>query len=511
VDHTLGATVRAAPILVVEDDITHARLIERVVRKAGLQNPIQAIQDGEEAVSYLSGADGYRDRRIHPLPVLVLLDLHVPSRSGLEILAWKQEQPELIHVPVVMLSGSTESDDINRAFQLGAASYLVKPVAFDALIDAIGSLALPWVLMTSEGRDLGMAEAVTGLHKAETVLRNVDAVTGPEKRRGTESQPDPPPEFHMDVASRVALVDDLQRAIERGEFMLHYQPVVALQDGRFTGAEALIRWVHPDRGMVSPAEFIPLAEETGLVIGIDRWVLREACRQARAWQEQFPADPPLGMHVNVSARALQDTGLVADVQDALEETGLSPASLTLELTESVLLHDTEAAIDVFRELRGIGVRLAIDDFGMGFSSLSYLRRLPVDEVKIDRSFVTGVATGTEEWTLARGIIRLVHSLGLETVAEGVERADQVAHLRTLGCRLAQGYYFARPMDVAAITGLLEERFRARPEGRPQGSLLPSVSQLRRRSTCSGGHPFSKGMSPFSSRLRISSALSFTLL
>jgi EAL domain-containing protein (putative c-di-GMP-specific phosphodiesterase class I)/DNA-binding response OmpR family regulator len=457
VDHTLGATVRAAPILVVEDDIAHARLIERVVRKAGLENPVRAIHNGEEAVAYLSGAEGHGDRGLHPLPVLVLLDLHIPGRSGLEILAWKQEQPELVHIPVVMLSGSTEPDDINRAFQLGAGSYLVKPVAFDALMDAIGSLSLPWVLLTTEGREVYVAEAATGPQQAERVHRKLDVID-PAKRRGAESQADSAPEVHVDVASRIALIDDLQRAIERGQFMLHYQPVVALEDGRFTGAEALIRWVHPERGMVPPAEFIPLAEETGLVIGIDRWVLREACHQARAWQEQFPTDAPIGIHVNISARELQDTALVADVQNALEETGLSPASLTLELTESVLLHDTEAAIDVFRELRGLGVRLAIDDFGMGFSSLSYLRRLPIDEVKIDRSFVTGVASGTEEWTLARGIIRLVHSLGLETVAEGVERADQAAHLRTLGCRLAQGYYFGRPMDVAAITGLLEERY-----------------------------------------------------
>jgi EAL domain-containing protein (putative c-di-GMP-specific phosphodiesterase class I)/DNA-binding response OmpR family regulator len=458
VDRTDDATVRAAPILVVEDDLAHALLIERVFRKAGLQNPLRALQNGDEAVAYLSGRDGYTDLRLHPLPVLILLDLHVPGRSGLEILAWKQEQPGLSHIPVVMLSGSTESDDINRAFQLGAASYLVKPVAFDALIDAIGSLALPWVLLSKEGKGVGIAEAVAGPDRAETTLRKLDAIVGAAKPKGTESQAVSLPEFQADVASRMALSEDLRRAVEHGEFTLHYQPVVVLQDGRFAGSEALIRWNHPERGMVSPAEFIPLAEETGLVIDIDRWVRREACRQARAWQDQFPAEPPLGMNVNLSARELEGTDLTADVQAALDDTGLDPATLTLELTEGVLLHDTEAAISIIQKLKNLGLRLAIDDFGMGFSSLSYLRRLPVDEVKIDRSFVAGVATGSEEWTLARGIIRLVHSLGLETVAEGVERADQVAHLRTLGCHFAQGYYFARPMDPAAITGLLEERY-----------------------------------------------------
>jgi EAL domain-containing protein (putative c-di-GMP-specific phosphodiesterase class I)/DNA-binding response OmpR family regulator len=454
-DRLLG--VGLSPILVVEDDVAQAMLIERVCRKAGLQNPIRALQNGDEAVAYLSGGEGFGDRRIHPLPVLMLLDLHVPGRSGLEILAWKQGQPDLRHVPVVILSGSTESEDINQAFQLGAASYLVKPVAFDALIDAIGSLALPWMLLSNEGKAVG-TEAVSRPEQIETVPGRPGAVLDAARRKGTESQALSLLESQADVASRMALIEDLRRAVERSEFTLHYQPIVSLDDLAVTGFEALVRWQHPEHGLLQPAEFIPLAEETGLVVGIDRWVLREACRQARAWQEQFPADPQLGIHVNVSARELQGSVLVGEVQAALEETGLSPASLTLELTESVLLHDADAAIAVFQELRGLGVRLAIDDFGMGFSSLSYLRRLPVDEVKIDRSFVAGVATGTEEWTLARGIIRLVHSLGLETVAEGVERADQVAHLRTLGCRLAQGYYFARPMNAEAITGLLEERY-----------------------------------------------------
>ena len=176
----------------------------------------------------------------------------------------------------------------------------------------------------------------------------------------------------------------------------------------------------------------------------------------RSWQQRFPSEQPLAISVNISARQLQDPDLLRDVRAAVEAFGLDPASLTLEITETVLMQDTEATISVLRALRGLGVRLAIDDFGIGFSSLSYLRRLPVDVVKIDRSFVAGVATGSEEWTLARGIIRLVHSLGLETVAEGVERAEQRAHLLALGCRLAQGYYFARPAAAETVTELLEQ-------------------------------------------------------
>ena len=194
----------------------------------------------------------------------------------------------------------------------------------------------------------------------------------------------------------------------------------------------------------------------GLIAPIDRWVIGEACARARTWQQRFPSDPPLYISVNVSAKQLHDPSLRGQVQRTLAQTGLEAATLTIEITENVLMHDTDVALEALAGLKALGVKLAIDDFGIGFSSLSYLRRLPVDTVKIDRSFVSGVASGSEEWTLARGIVRLVHGLGLQTVAEGVERADQRAHLRALGCGLAQGYYFARPMPHEGITSLLEQ-------------------------------------------------------
>jgi diguanylate cyclase (GGDEF)-like protein len=303
---------------------------------------------------------------------------------------------------------------------------------------------------------MGIAESGPNCSGSEEVLRNADAAIYVAKQEGTGSYQMYRPEFRTEVLMRFELATDLRRAVERQEFILYYQPIVFLETGKITGLEALIRWPHPERGLISPADFIPIAEEMGLIGPIDQWVLAEACTQARRWQRRFPSDPPLSISVNVSAKQLQDPELTAQVQRTLGQTGVDPSTLTLEITENVLMRDTEATLEALASLKDLGVKLAIDDFGIGFSSLSYLRRLPVDTVKIDRSFVSGVATGSEEWTLARGIIRLVHGLGLLTVAEGVERADQRAHLRALGCGLAQGYYFARPMPQEGITALLEE-------------------------------------------------------
>jgi diguanylate cyclase (GGDEF)-like protein len=289
----------------------------------------------------------------------------------------------------------------------------------------------------------------------DEVMRNADAAMYAAKREGKGSVEVYRQHLHAPLLQRLEMGTELRHAVERGMFILHYQPVVALPGGEIFGVEALVRWNHPQRGLIPPLEFIPIAEETGLIGSIDRWVMEEACRQAKRWNENVER-PPLMMHVNVSARELHDEDLTAHVKEALDSAGLEPERLTIEITESVLMEDAEATVRALQSLRDLGVSVAIDDFGIGFSSLSYLRRLPVDVVKIDRSFVEGVATRAEEWSLARGIIRLLHSLGLETVAEGIEQADQVAHLRALGCHLGQGYYFARPASAGAISPVLDK-------------------------------------------------------
>jgi EAL domain-containing protein (putative c-di-GMP-specific phosphodiesterase class I)/GAF domain-containing protein len=246
----------------------------------------------------------------------------------------------------------------------------------------------------------------------------------------------------------------LQRAVEQEEFTLVYQPIVSLEHGGVRGVEALLRWAHPTRGLVGPLHFVPLAEENGLIVPIGRWALQAACRQAVRWQREYPADPPRTMSVNLSARQLQQSGLVPEVASALEASGLDPNCLVLEITESVVVQDVDATITKLRALKQLGVRIAIDDFGTGYSSLSYLRQLPVDILKIDKSFVDGIADDREAAALARAIVGMGRTLNLRVVAEGIEKPDQLDELRRMRCELGQGYLFAKPLDAAAVARLL---------------------------------------------------------
>ena len=246
----------------------------------------------------------------------------------------------------------------------------------------------------------------------------------------------------------------LRRAITHGELRLHYQPIVSLKSGRTEGVEALVRWAHPTDGMISPAEFIPIAEETGLIIPLGEWVLGEACRQAQAWRTEHPTLAHLTVSVNLSGRQIAQSDLVTVVSNVLADTGLAPEALVLEITESVLMADAEHAIGVLRALKDLGVRLSVDDFGTGYSSLSYLKRFPVDVLKIDQSFVDGLGTEGEDSAIVRATISLAQSLGLETVGEGTETVTQVRALTELGCDKAQGYLFSRPGPASTLTDTL---------------------------------------------------------
>jgi EAL domain-containing protein (putative c-di-GMP-specific phosphodiesterase class I) len=250
----------------------------------------------------------------------------------------------------------------------------------------------------------------------------------------------------------------MPRALERNEFRILYQPIVSLDTGTMTGVEALVRWEHPEHGLITPAEFVPIAEDNGLIVPLGSWVLREAMEQAARWHREHPLRRDLHVTVNLSARQLQDPGLPFAVARALDELEMDPAALTLEITESVLMHDRDISLARLLDLKFLGVRLAIDDFGTGYSSLAYLQRFPLDVLKVDKAFVDGVANGPEESALAAAIIRLGHTLHLRTVAEGVESPSQVAHLRRLGCQEAQGYLFARPIPADEIADCLDPGF-----------------------------------------------------
>jgi diguanylate cyclase (GGDEF)-like protein/PAS domain S-box-containing protein len=291
-----------------------------------------------------------------------------------------------------------------------------------------------------------------GTPDAEELLRNADVAMYMAKRDSKGSYRVFEPMMHEQVVERLELQAELQRALEFEQLEVYYQPVVNLATRSDYGVEALLRWMHPERGMIPPLNFIPLAEETGLIIPIGRWVLDEACRQAAALHERSTKGPPLTVSVNLSVKQLQSETIVDDVRNALVTSGLSPSSLVLEITESVMMADTELAVERLHALKALGILLAMDDFGTGYSSLSYLSRFPVDILKMDRAFLT---KEHEDSGLAGAIIAMGNSLNLEVVAEGIELPEQVGSLRDLGCELGQGFLFAKPMDRAALVEYLD--------------------------------------------------------
>jgi diguanylate cyclase (GGDEF)-like protein/PAS domain S-box-containing protein len=297
---------------------------------------------------------------------------------------------------------------------------------------------------------------------AEEFLRNADVAMYMAKRDSKGSYRVFEPAMHERVVERLELQAELQRALELEQLEIHYQPVVRLDKQADYGVEALLRWNHPTRGTIPPLQFIPLAEETGQIIQIGRWVLLEACRQAASLQEQFRRTPPLTISINLSVKQLQSESIIQDVIDALETSGLPPSSLVLEITESVMMADTDLAVERLQQLKAIGVRLAMDDFGTGYSSLSYLSRFPVDILKMDRSFLS---TEHEESGLIAAIIALGTTLKLDVVAEGIELPEQITSLVGLGCDLGQGFFFAKPMTHEALVEYLDKNEQTTDEAR----------------------------------------------
>ena len=304
---------------------------------------------------------------------------------------------------------------------------------------------------------VGIAVGRGGRDRPEDVLQNADVAVHRAKENGRARCEVFRQEMNPHPLKRIGLETDLRRGVERGEFELEYQPMVDLAGGRITGVEALIRWHHPDRGVVRPLDFIPVAEETGLILPLGRWVLREACAQAAAWTR--PGAPPLVVCVNLSARQFQQPRLrLADeVASALAGSGLAPGALCLELTESAVMQDVEAAIVAMRELGRLGVELALDDFGTGYSSLSYLRRFPLGLVKIDRSFVAELTADPETESIVHALIDVCHALGATVVGEGIETETQASRLIELGCDLGQGAHFSPPLKAAELEPLLDSR------------------------------------------------------
>ena len=307
----------------------------------------------------------------------------------------------------------------------------------------------------------------TDVEGADSLLRAADAAMYRAKNKGKGRFEFFEEGMHQEAIERLDLKSDLQVALERGQLELHYQPIVDMRNGQMKSVEALIRWNHPTRGLVGPDKFIPIAEQSGLIVPIGRWVLREACSQVMRWRRQY-ANAPQGISVNLSVRQMHDPKLLGDVADALAESGLEPAALTVEITESMLIDDAERGARVIEQLKAMRVRVAIDDFGTGYSSLSYLRRFPVDSLKIDRSFVAEMEHSATSTALVRAVIDLAHVLNLDTVADGIEEDSQNTVLGDLHCNYGQGYLFSRPLPAAK----LEEAFRSLDDKKTRRASAP---------------------------------------
>ncbi|MBI2709813.1 MAG: EAL domain-containing protein [Actinobacteria bacterium] len=314
---------------------------------------------------------------------------------------------------------------------------------------------------------IGLAALHDPAATAEVVLRNADTALHLAKERGKDRVELFEERMHATAFERLELRTHLSRAVDAGQLRLRYQPVVDLASGRITGVEALLRWNHPERGLLGPDLFVPFAEESGLIVDLGSWVLEEACRQLRSWQRTLPGSLPVGLSANLSVRQLERDTLVAEVARVIDDTGVDPSSLTLEITESVVVADTELAGRRLRELKALGVRLAVDDFGTGYSSLRYVEHFPIDIIKIDRSFV-GRVRGGRATPVVESMIQLGRRLGTPLVAEGIERRDQLQALRRLGCQFGQGFLFAEPLEADQVTHLL------RTGGRSPETFTPAI-------------------------------------
>ncbi|HZO96165.1 MAG TPA: EAL domain-containing protein [Gaiellaceae bacterium] len=446
-------------IILTGRDVTERTALEEQLRRKVFEDGLTGLATGELFRNRLEHALARRSDRELAVLVLDLDDFgdvndslgHAAGDAILVEAAWR--------IGAALRSGDT-------AARLGGDEFAVLLDDLGDPRDAVAcadriveALARPFV---GGGREVVCSASVGvkltrhGRGEVEQVIQHAALAMSEAKRAGKARSALFDPTMEDGVVDRLERVAELRHALDRDELLLHFQPILDLKTGLTAGLEALVRWRHPGRGIVPPAEFVPLAESTGLIVPLGRWVLGDACSRFQAWRERGLARGPVWISVNLSVCQLRDAGLVDDVRNALAESGLDPAALVLELTESVVAEDVDAMVERMLELKRLGVRLAVDDFGSGFSALSYLRRLPVDILKIDRQFVADLDGGSAEAELAATIVHLGRTLGLEVVAEGIETQVQSRRLRELECPLGQGYLYGPPVDADAAAARLAD-------------------------------------------------------
>lgn len=445
-----------------QTDITDRKSSEEQFRYDAFHDALTGLPNRALFMDRLGQAIERSRRRPHYLFALLFLDFD----------RFKVINDSLGHTigDQLLVSGARRLETCLRAMdtiaRLGGDEFVILLEYIDSPRDAIRvaeriseALQPPFNLNGHEifiSASTGIVLSSIGYEKAEDALRDADIAMYRSKALGRARYELFNPDLRSMAMARLELETDMRRALERGEFSVNYQPILNLSTSSITGFEALIRWRHPALGMIPPADFIPVAEETGLILPIGQWVLREACRQMKEWQQQFPRLPDLTISVNMSGKQFAQPDLPQEIDRILHETGLNIDCLRLEITESVIMEAIESTTNLLKQLKAMGVQLEIDDFGTGYSSLSYLQQLPIDAIKIDRSFIRQMECGANDHGIVQAIVALAHNLGMHVIAEGVEASDQLDRLKAMDCELGQGFLFHRPLESRAVCDLLTE-------------------------------------------------------
>jgi diguanylate cyclase (GGDEF)-like protein/PAS domain S-box-containing protein len=462
-------------------DITARRALDEQLRHQAFHDPLTGLPNRGLFVDRLEHALGRAERAEETLAVLFLdldnfklINDSLGHRAGdklLQTMATRLQHCVRPGDTVARLGGDEFTILLENIAGAEDAVRVAQRVAEQSLtLYAIGDRQV--AVTASIGIALSSPERST----PDDLIRAADTAMYEAKRRGRSRYELYSPRMQAHASDRLEMEIALQRALERGEFILHYQPVVDLTTGRINEVEALVRWNSPERGLVQAEDFIAIAEEAGIAAGIGDWVLRSACRQLYRWQRDFPADKPLTMSVNLSTRQFLQATLVDDVRAVLRSSGVRPETLKLEITERAVMEDAATTTEMLRDLKELGVTLAIDDFGTGYSSLSYLTRFAVDILKIDRGFVAGIGRSAEDTAIVEAVIAIARTLGISTIAEGIETAEQLDHLRRLRCDCGQGHFFAPPLPASGIADLLHKQAGAQMP--PLNVTQASASELQ---------------------------------